>query len=90
MPFCGSFNTSEMFLGLAREFCHIIVFVEMFIMHILQLHNGDLMYFMTSVFVTKNKFLLPFFFECMLFLDFFTSLHVFKKTHMLSVKFDSR
>jgi len=70
MPFCGSFNTSEMFLGLERKFCHIIVFVEMFIMHILQLHNGDLMYFMTSV-CYKEQVFIAIFFECMLFLDFF-------------------
>jgi len=40
-------------------FCHILVFVEMFVMYILHLHiDGDLMYFMTNDFVTKNKFLL--------------------------------
>ena len=44
-------------------FCNILVFVKMFIMHILQLHSDrDLVYFMTSAFVTKNKFLLPLFF----------------------------
>jgi len=51
----------------------------MFIMHILQLHSDrDLVYFMTSAFVTKNKFLLPLLFF-LVYVSFgsFTSLHVF-------------
>jgi len=49
-----------MFPNIIGVFCHILVFVEMFVLNILHLHiDGDLMYFMTNDFVTKNKLLLP-------------------------------
>ena len=58
--YCSFFHNMNHITGV---FSHILVFVEMFVMHILHLYiDGDLMYFMTNVFDTKDKFLLPLFF----------------------------